>query len=67
LGGKTIEEVAPNLLKTVPKRAIKQCTVADAIVGRRWVSDIKGALSVHVLCDLVDDLPLQLEVQIRSL
>ena len=49
LGGKTIEELAPNLLKTVCKRAIKQHTVADALAGRRWVSDIKDALSVVVL------------------
>jgi hypothetical protein len=29
---KNIEELAPNLLRTVPLRAVKQCTVADAII-----------------------------------
>jgi len=68
LGGKNIEELDPNLLKTVTKRAIKQHMVADANAGRRWVSDIKGALSVPVLheylliWDLVDDFPLQPKV-----
>jgi hypothetical protein len=31
-GKKNIEELAPNLLRTVPLRAVKQCTVADAII-----------------------------------
>jgi hypothetical protein len=65
---KNIEELDPNPLKTVTKRAIKQHMVADANAGRRWVSDIKGALSVPVfreyllIWDLVDDFPLQPKV-----
>jgi hypothetical protein len=68
LGEKNIEELDPNPLKTVTKRAIKQHMVADANAGRRWVSDIKGALSVPVfreyllIWDLVDDFPLQPKV-----
>jgi hypothetical protein len=65
LGGNTVSEMAPNLLKTIAKRVIKQCTVAQALENPRWVSDIKGTLSVPVLrqylllWDLVDNMLLQ--------
>ena len=51
-----------------PKRAVKQQTVAQALHNRRWVSDIKGALTVEVLVeylqiwDLVDDFNLQQDI-----
>ena len=51
-----------------PKRAVKQQTVAQALHNRRWVSDIKGALTVEVLVeylqiwDLVDDFNLHLDI-----
>jgi hypothetical protein len=50
---KNIEELDPNLLKTVTKRAIKQHMVADANAGRLWVSGIKGALSVPVTSQML--------------
>jgi len=51
-----------------PKRAVKQRTVAQALHNRRWVSDIKGALTVEVLVeylqiwDLVDDFNLHPDI-----
>lgn len=68
IGWKTHRRLAPNLPKTVPKRVIKQHTVADSNASRWWVSDIKGALLVPLLreylliWDLVDDFPLQPEM-----
>ena len=65
LGRNTVCEMAPNLLKTIAKRVIKQRTVAQALEDRRWVSNIKGRLSVPVLreylllWDLVDNMLLQ--------
>ena len=53
-----------------PKRAVKQQTVAQALHNRRWVSDIKGALTVEVLVeylqiwDLVDDFNLHQDIPI---
>ena len=73
IDGQTIEEVAPNLFKAIPKRITRRRTVAQALVNRSWVADIKGALSVQVLLeylriwDHVEGVVLQQEVpdQIR--
>jgi len=68
LQGRTLSELAPNLCKLIPKRAVKRRTVAQALDNRRWVADIRGALSVQVLreylyiWDLVDGLVLQPEI-----
>jgi len=67
---KTIPEYAPNLIQIIPKRVVKQRTVAQALQNRRWVSDIKGALTVQVLVeylqiwDLVDDFNLHQDIPI---
>jgi hypothetical protein len=67
LNGKTIGELASNLLMAIPKRAIKQRTVAQALNARCWVADIKGALTVQILIeylrDLVNDFRLQPELE----
>jgi hypothetical protein len=65
LEGKTISDLASNLIKIIPKRAITQPTVAQALVDHHMVSDINGTLTVSVLreClyiwELVDGLILQ--------
>jgi len=63
--GRTISELAPNLFSLISKRVVKQRMVAQALDSRRWVADIRGALTVQVLREylliwgLVDDLVLQ--------
>jgi len=49
LDGHTIAEIAPNLVKSVHKQTAKRRTVAQALLNRKWVADIKGALTVKVL------------------
>jgi hypothetical protein len=47
-----VAEVAPNLIiKIIPKPAVKQRTVTKALDGRRWVADIREALTVQVLAE----------------
>lgn len=68
LEDKTIAEYAPNLIQIIPKRVLKQRMVAQALHNRRWVTDIKGALTVEVLIeylqtwDMVDDISLHQDI-----
>lgn len=41
INAKTISELAPNLIRTVSKRTFNCRTVAQALLNRGWVSDIK--------------------------
>lgn len=60
-------ELAPNLIiKIIPKPAVKQQIVSQALDGR-WVADVRGALTVqvlakHLLWDLIDNLALQQKI-----
>lgn len=51
LHGKKIADLAPRLLATIPKRIVNSRTVIEALTNRKWIADIKGALSVGVLID----------------
>jgi hypothetical protein len=44
-----ISDIAPDLYNSIPKRITKRRTVQEALLSRRWISDIKGALTVRVL------------------
>jgi hypothetical protein len=48
---KSVSDIAPRLLLTVPKRIASKSTVHEALSNRRWVSDIKGALTLGALVD----------------
>lgn len=58
-----VAELVPYLIKLIPRRPRKQ-----GLNNRRWVEDIRGALTVQVIVeylriwDLVDDLVLQQDV-----
>jgi hypothetical protein len=49
LNGKRIADIAPRLLATIPKRRINKCTVQEGLDGNKWISDIRGALTVGVI------------------
>jgi hypothetical protein len=51
LHGEKIVDLVPRLFGAIPKRLVNTRTVQDVILSRRWVSDIKGALSVGVLME----------------
>ncbi|WVZ63805.1 hypothetical protein U9M48_013410 [Paspalum notatum var. saurae] len=51
LHGRRLADIAPNLLRAIPKRVAKRRTVSQALTNRCWVSDIKGALTVQVLTE----------------
>jgi hypothetical protein len=61
--------LAPRLFATIPKRIANRRTVLEALSNRKWISDIKGALSVGVLVDylnlweLLSEIVLQPEVE----
>lgn len=53
LQGRTIEETAPALWALVPKGVRKCCTVREALIERRWIPDIQGAMSPLALWQYV--------------
>lgn len=48
----TIAEVAPILLKSVHKQTAKRRTVAQALLNKKWVEDIKEALLCMFLLNI---------------
>jgi len=50
LAGQSFKQTLPNLFNAIAVRARKR-TVYDTITGGRWISDIRGALSVQVLIE----------------
>jgi hypothetical protein len=65
LHGKRIADLAPKLFDTIPKRYVNNRTVQEAILTRRWVSGIKGALSVGVLIEYLQLWDLLSEVELQ--
>jgi len=52
LGGQSLKQSFPNLFGAVAARARKR-KVSDALENRKWVSDIRGALTVTVLTEYI--------------
>jgi hypothetical protein len=48
---KRVSDIAPRLFSIIPKRIINRRTVQQALLNRRWIADIKGALTVGVIVD----------------
>jgi hypothetical protein len=51
LHGTRISDIAPSLYKSIPRRIANRRTVKEALLNRRWISDIRGALTVRVLVE----------------
>jgi hypothetical protein len=51
INGGRITDIAPRLFSLIPKRITDKRTVQEALLNRRWVADIRGALTVSVLSD----------------
>jgi hypothetical protein len=54
LNGKCIKEVAPAVLGMVPKRIASRRLVKDALPDLNWLADLRGAISVTALANLMD-------------
>jgi hypothetical protein len=52
LGGQSLQQSFPNLFGAVAARARKR-KVFDALNNRKWISDIRGALTVQVLTEYI--------------
>jgi hypothetical protein len=48
------KDLAPRLFAAVPKRNLNTRSVQEALTDRRWLTDIRGAVSVGVLVDFLD-------------
>jgi hypothetical protein len=49
-----VSNLAPRLFAIIPKRIANKRTVLEALTNRKWVSDIKGALSVGAFVDYLN-------------
>jgi hypothetical protein len=61
LDGTAIRDIAPDLFALIPRRARKRRTVREALVERRWITDIQGATSSLALWQYV-----QLWIRVRD-
>ena len=53
LNGCCIGEVAPEVLEHVPRRIASKRLAKDALTDLNWVADIRGALSVRALAQVL--------------
>jgi hypothetical protein len=51
IDGCMASDIAPRLYNSIPRRIVKRRKVKEALLNRRWISDIKGALTVRVLVE----------------
>jgi hypothetical protein len=51
--GQCIADLAPRLLEAIPKRRVKRRIVQEALNGRSWVLDIKGACTIGVIVEFL--------------
>jgi hypothetical protein len=49
--GKRVSNIAPRLFSIIPKRIINRRTMQQALLNRRWIAYIKGALTVGAIVD----------------
>jgi hypothetical protein len=55
--------LAPHLFNSISNQARKRRTVYEALTERRWVTDIKGALTLDVLVEFLGERVLQPDVE----
>jgi hypothetical protein len=46
-----VSDLAPRLFAILPKRIVNNRSVLEALTNRKWISDIKGTLSVGAIVD----------------
>jgi hypothetical protein len=65
LHGQRIADLAPRLLAAVPKDRINKCTVQEALCANKWVSDIRGAITVGVMVEYLQLWEVLLNVELQ--
>jgi hypothetical protein len=60
-----IADIASRLYATIPTRRINKCTVHEALTARKWISDIKGALTVGVMAEFLQLWDIFLNIQLQ--
>jgi hypothetical protein len=53
LHGLCVKDLAPRLFEEVPKRIAFNRNVQEGLTDRRWISDIRGSLSVGVIAEFL--------------
>lgn len=68
INGRRVSDIAPRLFSIIPKRIINRRTVQEALLNRRQIADIKGALIDYLyLWDSLSDLVAQPNIEDRRI
>jgi hypothetical protein len=54
LHGRCIKDLAPRLVEVVPRRIANNRNVQEALMNRRWISNIQGGLTVGVIVEFLN-------------
>lgn len=54
LYSRCVKDLAPRLFEVVPRRIANSRNVQEALMDRRWISDIQGSLSVGVIAEILN-------------
>jgi hypothetical protein len=49
LDGKSLANLMPQLVETIPTHLQCRCTVVSALINSAWMQDLQGALTILVL------------------
>jgi hypothetical protein len=53
LHGICIKDLAPRLVEAVQRRIANDRNLQEALVDKRWISDIRGVLTVGVIAEFL--------------
>jgi hypothetical protein len=54
LHGQRVTDITPRLLAAIPMCRTNKCIVQEALIGHKWISSMRGALTVGVIVEYLN-------------